>query len=66
MAGGQQNPNPVQLIGLASVIILFFVVGVIGIARADPVLAIVFLSLSVAFLLFMIVVVLSARRRLRG
>ena len=66
MAREQQNPNPVQLIGLASVIILFFVVGVIGIARADPVLAIVFLSLSVAFILFMIVVVLSARRHLRG
>jgi hypothetical protein len=66
MASGQENPHPVQLIVLASVIVLFFVVGVLGIARNDPVLGIVFLSLGVASLVFMIVVVVSARRRLRG
>lgn len=66
MARGQQDPNPLQLIVVASVTILFFVVGVLGIVRADPVLAIVFLSLGVAFMLFLIVVYVSARRRLRG
>jgi len=63
---GQENPNPLQLLGMASVIGLFFVVGVLGIVRGDLVLAIVFLSLTVAVILFMIVVYVSARRRLRG
>ena len=66
MARGQQNPNPLQLIGIASMITLFFVVGVLGIVRGDLVLAIVFLSLAVAVVLFMIVVYMSARRRLRS
>jgi len=66
MAGGQENPNAVQLIGMASVIALFFVVGVLGIVRGDLVLAIVFLSLTVAVILFMVVVYVSARRRLRS
>ena len=47
-------------------ITLFFVVGVLGIVRGDLVLAIVFLSLAVAVVLFMIVVYLSARRRLHS
>jgi len=64
MARGQENPNPLQLIGMGSVIALFFAVGVIGIVRGDLVLAIVFLSITVAFILFMIVVYVSARRRL--
>jgi hypothetical protein len=66
MARGEQNPNAIQLIGIGSVIILFFVVGALGIVRGDLVLAIVFLSPSVAFTLFMIVVVVCARRRLRS
>ena len=66
MARGQENPTPVQLIGLASVIALFFAVGVLGTVRGDLVLAIVFLSLTVASVLFMIVVLVSARRRLRS
>jgi len=66
MARGQQNPNPLQLIGIASMITLFFVVGVLGIVRGDLVLAIVFLSLAVAVVLFMIVVYMSARRRPRS
>ena len=66
MARGQQNPNLLQLIGIASMITLFFVVGVLGIVRGDLVLAIVFLSLAVAVVLFMIVVYMSARRRLRS
>ena len=66
MAGGQETPNPVQLIGMGSAMALFFVVGVVGIVRGDLVLAIVFLSIAVAFILFMIVVYVSARRRLRS
>jgi hypothetical protein len=66
MARGEQNPNAIQLIGIGSVIILFFVVGALGIVSGDLVLAIVFLSPSVAFTLFMIVVVVSARRRSRS
>jgi len=66
MARGQENPNPLQLIGMASVIALFFVVGVIGVVRGDLVLAVVFLSLAVAVILFMIVVYVSARKRLRS
>ena len=66
MASGQENPTPVQLVGMASVITLFLVVGVLGIVRGDLVLAIVFLSLAVAVVLFMIVVYMSARRRLRS
>jgi len=66
MERGQENPTPVQLIGVASIIALFFVVGVLGIVRGDLVLAIVFLSLTVASVLFMIVVLVSARRRLRS
>jgi len=66
MTRGEQNPNAVQLIGMASAIALAFVVGVIGIVRGDLVLAIVFLSITVAFVLFMIVVLVSARRRLRS
>ena len=66
MARGEENPNPLQLIGMGSVIALFFVVGVIGVVRGDLVLAIVFLSITVAVILFMIVVYVSARRRLRS
>jgi predicted branched-subunit amino acid permease len=66
MARGQQNPNPFQLIGIASMITLFFVVGVLGIVRGDVILAVVFLSIAIALVLFMIVVYLSARRRLHG
>ncbi len=66
MANRSGNPNPFQLIGIASVITLFFVVGVVGIVRDDLVLAIVFLSITVAFIFFMIVVYVSARRRLRS
>ena len=51
---------------MGSVIALFFAVGVIGIVRGDLVLAIVFLSLTVASVLFMIIVYVSARRRLRS
>jgi len=51
---------------MASVIALFFVVGVIGIVRGDLVLAVIFLSLTVAVILFMVVVYVSARRRLRS
>jgi membrane protein implicated in regulation of membrane protease activity len=65
MARGQENPNRLQLIGIVSVVVLFFAVGVIGVVRGDLVLAIVFLSLTVAVVLFMIVVYVSARRRLR-
>ena len=64
MACGQENPNPLQLIGTGSVIAPFFAVGVIGIVRGDLVLAIVFLSITVAFIVFMVVVYVSARRRL--
>jgi len=66
MARGQQNPNPLQLIGIASMITLFFVVGVLGIVRGDLILAVVFLSIAIALVLFMIVVYLSARRRLHS
>jgi len=66
MASGQENPTPVQLVGMASVITLFLVVGVLGIVRGDPVLAVVFLSLTMAVILFMIVVYVSARKRLRS
>jgi len=66
MARGQQNPNLLQLIGIASMITLFFVVGVLGIVRGDVVLAVVFLSIAIALVLFMIVVYLSARRRLHS
>jgi hypothetical protein len=66
MARGQENPTPVQLVGLASVIALFLAVGAIGVVRGDLVLAIVFLSLAVTVVLFMVVVLVSARRRLRG
>ena len=66
MARGQQNPNPLQVIGVASMITLFFVVGVLGIVRGDVVLAVVFLSIAIALVLFMIVVYLSARRRLHS
>ena len=66
MARGQENPNAVQLVGMASVIALFFVVGVLGIVRGDLIPAIVFLSLTVAVVLFMIVVYVSAQRRLRS
>jgi len=66
MARGQQNPNPLQLIGIASMITLFFVVGVLGIVRGDVILAVVFLSIAIALVLFMIVVYLSARRRLHS
>jgi hypothetical protein len=66
MARGQQNPNLLQLIGIASMITLFFVVGVLGIVRGDLILAVVFLSIAIALVLFMIVVYLSARRRLHG
>jgi len=66
LANRPPNPNPFQLIGIASMITLFFVVGVLGIVRGDLVLAIVFLSLAVAVVLFMIVVYMSARRRLRS
>ena len=66
MARGQQNPNPLQVIGVASMITLFFVVGVLGIVRGDVILAVVFLSIAIALVLFMIVVYLSARRRLHG
>ena len=61
---GKRTRIPLQLIGIGSVIALFFVVGVIGVVRGDLVLAIVFLSLTVAFILFMIVLYVSARRRL--
>jgi hypothetical protein len=66
MARGQENPNPLQFLGMASVIALFLVVGVLGIVRGDLVLAIVFLSLAVAVILFMAVALVSARRRLRS
>ena len=66
MARGQENPSPVQLVGMGSVIALFFAVGVIGVVRGDLILAIVFLSLTVAVVLFMIAVYVSARRRLRS
>jgi hypothetical protein len=66
MARGQENPNPLQLIVMASIVALFFAVGVLGIVRDDLVLAIVFLSLTVAFMLFIIVVYVAARRRLRS
>ena len=66
MANRPGNPNPVQLVGMASVIVLFSVVGVLGLVRGDLILAIVFLSLTVAVVLFMIVVYVSARRRLRS
>ena len=66
MARGQQNPNLLQLIGIASMITLSFVVGVLGIVRGDVVLAVVFLSIAIALVLFMIVVYLSARRRLHS
>ncbi|TMB70886.1 MAG: hypothetical protein E6J43_00865 [Chloroflexi bacterium] len=66
MARGQENPNAVQLMGMASVIVLFFGVGVIGIVRGDLVLAVVFLSLALAVVIFMVVVLVSARRRLRS
>ena len=66
MARGQQNPNPLQLIGIASMITLFFVVGVLGIVRGDLILAVVFLSIAIALVLFMLLVYLSARRRLHS
>ena len=66
MARGPESPTPVQLVGLASIIALFLVVGVVGVVRGDLVLAIVFLSLTIAVVLFMVVVLVSARRRLRG
>ena len=66
MARGKENPNPVQLIGMGSAIALFFAVGVPGIVRGDLVLAIVFLIITVAFILFMIVVYVSAPRRLHS
>jgi len=66
MARGQQNPNPLQVIGVASMNTLFFVVGVLGIVRGDVILAVVFLSIAIALVLFMIVVYLSARRRLHS
>jgi len=47
-------------------ITLFFAVGVLGIVRGDVILAVVFLSIAIALVLFMIVVYLSARRRLHS
>jgi len=51
---------------MGSVIALFFAVGVIGIVRGDLVLAVVFLAMTVAVILFLIVVYVSARKRLRS
>ena len=66
MANRQENPDSVQLMGMGSVIALFFAVGVIGIVRGDLVLAVVFLAMTVAVILFLVVVLVSARRRLRS
>jgi len=64
MANRPRNPNPLHLIGIASITTLFFVVGVLGIVRDDWILAIVFLGITIALVVFMLVVYLSARRRL--